>query len=261
VGYSAPRSRVHAQGLWHRSVHVWVVDPQRQCALIQQRSVHKDTNPGCWDVSVAGHITSGDRADETALREAEEEIGLPLRRCYRAGAEGGGQQQRRRLAHLFTAVHSQGGHTAVAGAFQCNEYVDVFLATAGLTLLGSRGRQQVPGGGGGGGGGSGGGGGGGSGGGGGGGSGGGGCGSGGADLWWPAGSGGSVLATLPTCAHSGIAEETSSMALRPGASEVSAMGLVEWCVYHLQWCHSPMTCAMFALLICSTCLHALALLG
>ena len=56
---------MHRDGDWHRSVHVWVVDTAeagRGAArvLLQRRSEHKDTYPGHWDVSVAGHVEAGD---------------------------------------------------------------------------------------------------------------------------------------------------------------------------------------------------------
>ena len=41
----APRSQAHAEGLWHRSVHVWVLEPASRRVLLQQRSAHKDTFP------------------------------------------------------------------------------------------------------------------------------------------------------------------------------------------------------------------------
>jgi isopentenyldiphosphate isomerase len=52
------RSKVHAEGDWHRAVHVWLVDREGGL-LLQRRSEHKDTFPGRLDVSVGGHIESG----------------------------------------------------------------------------------------------------------------------------------------------------------------------------------------------------------
>lgn len=112
---TAPRATCHADGLWHRSVNVWVVNPRTRQVLLQQRSPHKDTYPNCWDVSVAGHITAGDRSDETARRECEEEIGLRV--------------EPRELRLLFTTISTNSGETA-HGTFQCNEYQDVYLAPA-----------------------------------------------------------------------------------------------------------------------------------
>eukprot|EP01012_Entosiphon_sulcatum_P005169 TRINITY_DN12232_c0_g1_i1.p1 TRINITY_DN12232_c0_g1~~TRINITY_DN12232_c0_g1_i1.p1 ORF type:complete len:212 (-),score=21.63 TRINITY_DN12232_c0_g1_i1:14-649(-) len=79
TGEFAPRGEVHTKGYWHRSVHVWFYDPASQKLLLQQRSKHKDTNPGLWDVSAAGHITGSDPVDETVCREVGEELGVERR--------------------------------------------------------------------------------------------------------------------------------------------------------------------------------------
>lgn len=46
--------------------------------LLQKRSMTKDSNPGCYDISSAGHLSSGDIPLEGALRELEEELGITL---------------------------------------------------------------------------------------------------------------------------------------------------------------------------------------
>ncbi len=77
TGESLPRDEVHARGLWHGSVHAWVANGAGQI-LMQQRSFSKKTDPGLWDLSVCGHIAAGDDAIATAIREADEELGLTL---------------------------------------------------------------------------------------------------------------------------------------------------------------------------------------
>lgn len=71
------RSRVHALGLRHRSVHLLVFDSNGRLFL-QKRSMTKDENPGQWDSSVAGHVDSGESYDLCVVREAAEELGLTL---------------------------------------------------------------------------------------------------------------------------------------------------------------------------------------
>lgn len=44
--------------------------------LLQQRSFHKDSYPGMWDSSCAGHISFGDNSLETCVKELEEELGI-----------------------------------------------------------------------------------------------------------------------------------------------------------------------------------------
>ena len=63
--------------LIHRSVHVLVLSPAGR-VLLQKRSMRKDTQPGKWDTSVAGHVGFGQSYEEAARREAEEELGLKL---------------------------------------------------------------------------------------------------------------------------------------------------------------------------------------
>lgn len=72
---SAPRGRVHREGLPHRSVHVAVSDGHGRL-LLQKRSLGKDVAPGKWDISVGGHLDPGESYLEAAHRECGEEIGL-----------------------------------------------------------------------------------------------------------------------------------------------------------------------------------------
>eukprot|EP00747_Dinoflagellata_sp_TGD_P182511 gnl/TRDRNA2_/TRDRNA2_36788_c0_seq1.p1 gnl/TRDRNA2_/TRDRNA2_36788_c0~~gnl/TRDRNA2_/TRDRNA2_36788_c0_seq1.p1 ORF type:complete len:189 (-),score=34.22 gnl/TRDRNA2_/TRDRNA2_36788_c0_seq1:17-583(-) len=104
TGERKARSEVHRDGDWHRSIHVWVVvpgtagaDTQEVELLMQKRAQTKDTHPGLWDVSVAGHIDAGDEPLATAVREAEEELGL------RVAPE--------QLEHIFTVAARVEGET------------------------------------------------------------------------------------------------------------------------------------------------------
>jgi isopentenyl-diphosphate Delta-isomerase len=73
----APRSEVHARGLLHRAVHVFVFNSRGE-VFLQKRSMKKDRQPGVWDSSCSGHVDSGEDYDQTAMRELREEIGLSL---------------------------------------------------------------------------------------------------------------------------------------------------------------------------------------
>lgn len=44
--------------------------------LLQKRSKEKDSFPGCYDISSAGHISAGDEPLESAIRELNEELGI-----------------------------------------------------------------------------------------------------------------------------------------------------------------------------------------
>jgi isopentenyl-diphosphate delta-isomerase type 1 len=84
-----PRSVVHAQGLLHRAIHVFVFNSRGEIFL-QKRSMLKDRQPGVWDSSCSGHVDSGETYDETAVRELHEELGLkinsPLQKLFKIDA-------------------------------------------------------------------------------------------------------------------------------------------------------------------------------
>ena len=90
TGEVQPRSRVHAAGLFHRSVHVWLLHASSGSLLLQQRAAAKDSWPGRWDISAAGHISAGEGPLETAVREVEEVRGAGGGRRRGAGAAEGG---------------------------------------------------------------------------------------------------------------------------------------------------------------------------
>ncbi|GBF20044.1 MULTISPECIES: NUDIX hydrolase [Arenibacter] len=77
TGKSIMKSEAHRKGVFHPSIHVWLYTKNGEI-LIQQRAINKDTHPGLWDVSVAGHIGAGEDVTESAIREVEEEIGLEI---------------------------------------------------------------------------------------------------------------------------------------------------------------------------------------
>lgn len=74
IGQS-PRSRVHAEKLYHRAVHVFVFNTKGEL-LLQKRTATKDEYPSCYTSSASGHVSAGETYDETAPRELEEELGL-----------------------------------------------------------------------------------------------------------------------------------------------------------------------------------------
>lgn len=115
TGEKAPRSVVHATGLYHRAVHTWVVCPSTGEVLLQQRAACKDSWPGRWDISSAGHIVSGGDPLSAACRELEEELGITLPP----------ERFRFLFTHLEELTSEQRGRP-----FINNEFNDVFLVVA-----------------------------------------------------------------------------------------------------------------------------------
>jgi isopentenyl-diphosphate delta-isomerase type 1 len=77
TGQVCPRTIVHQNGYFHATVHVWVVNESGE-VLLQKRSMQKDTHPGLWDISCAGHLSAGDAPLDAAVRELYEELGIVI---------------------------------------------------------------------------------------------------------------------------------------------------------------------------------------
>ena len=79
TGVVKERGVVHEDGSLHPTVHTWIVrsnDKSGYDLLLQKRSECKDSNPGCWDISSAGHVEAGHGYLESAIRELKEELGI-----------------------------------------------------------------------------------------------------------------------------------------------------------------------------------------
>lgn len=78
-GAVSERGVVHREGSLHATAHVWVArreEDGRYGLLLQKRSREKESYPGCYDLSAAGHVAAGDDIIHTALRELGEELGI-----------------------------------------------------------------------------------------------------------------------------------------------------------------------------------------
>ena len=77
TGETVERTLAHSQGIRHRTSHVWLLRKRqgRVEILLQKRSRNKDSFPGCYDISSAGHIPAGVDYVSSALRELKEELG------------------------------------------------------------------------------------------------------------------------------------------------------------------------------------------
>ena len=78
TGEIVERGLAHREGIRHRTAHVWVLRRHagRTEILLQKRSRSKDSFPGLYNTSSAGHVPAGDEPLASALRELQEELGL-----------------------------------------------------------------------------------------------------------------------------------------------------------------------------------------
>jgi isopentenyl-diphosphate delta-isomerase len=76
IGEAQDKKTIHAQGLRHRDVHVWVTNGTHM--LQQHRNEDKKIMPGVWDVAVGEHVQEGETFLDAAVRGTREELGLEL---------------------------------------------------------------------------------------------------------------------------------------------------------------------------------------
>ena len=78
TGEIVSRTLAHTKGIRHRTAHIWIVRRENEHfqVLMQKRAISKDSFPGKYDTSSAGHIQAGDEPLASGLRELAEELGL-----------------------------------------------------------------------------------------------------------------------------------------------------------------------------------------
>ena len=77
TGKTETRANCSKEGLWHKAVCVFIINSKSQ-VLLQKRSEQKDSFPGCYDISSAGHIPAGSDYIPSAVRELKEELGVDM---------------------------------------------------------------------------------------------------------------------------------------------------------------------------------------
>ena len=81
TGETVSRTIAHRDGIRHRTAHVWLLRhglSGETEILLQKRCADKDSFPGCYDISSAGHIPAGQSFGFSAVRELREELGLTV---------------------------------------------------------------------------------------------------------------------------------------------------------------------------------------
>ncbi|MCI8597208.1 MAG: NUDIX domain-containing protein [Lachnospiraceae bacterium] len=116
TGKVKERSEIHRDGDLHGTVHVWLIRYRegRQSAevLLQKRSAHKDSFPGSYDISSAGHVPAGTDFLESAQRELEEELGI--------------KAEKKDLHHIFSHIGYKEARF-YGRVFKNYEYSQVYL--------------------------------------------------------------------------------------------------------------------------------------
>lgn len=92
TGKTEERDIVHAKGLWHREIAVWIMNEKGEI-LLQKRSPNKKQGANNWSTSCAGHVDIGEEPIKAAIREIREELGIPVKEDD--------------LKHLFTAKNKR----------------------------------------------------------------------------------------------------------------------------------------------------------
>jgi isopentenyldiphosphate isomerase len=80
TGETVERAEAHRSAIPHRTSHVWIARRRGSTVqiLLQKRCMTKDSFPGCYDISSAGHIPAGDDFVPSAIRELKEELGVEI---------------------------------------------------------------------------------------------------------------------------------------------------------------------------------------
>jgi isopentenyldiphosphate isomerase len=80
TGESLPRSEVHAKGLWHRTVHIFVYRKVGTGIelLVHLRSETKDLKPNLWAGSFGGHVQAGESLEDALQDELKDETGIDI---------------------------------------------------------------------------------------------------------------------------------------------------------------------------------------
>lgn len=99
-----PRHTMRAKGLLHRVTYVLVFDAQGRL-FVQKRTKTKDLYPGYYDLAAGGVVCAGESYEQSAAREAKEELGIdqPLRPHFKFFFDEGNN---RCWGQVFSCVHN-----------------------------------------------------------------------------------------------------------------------------------------------------------
>ena len=124
-----PRHVMRSQSLRHRVTYIFVFDSSGRL-LVQKRTRIKDLYPGYYDLAAGGVVCVGESYEESATREASEELGIrnrPLQSRFKFYFEGDGNKC---WGMVFTCKHD-GPFVLQAEEVESSEFVDIDTIVAG----------------------------------------------------------------------------------------------------------------------------------
>ncbi|MGN0930053.1 MAG: NUDIX domain-containing protein [Alphaproteobacteria bacterium] len=71
------RNVVHQLGLWHKTIHCWIVKDGDKI-VFQKRGSHLDDNPSKLYTTTSGHLKAGESLEDAFKRETAEELGIQI---------------------------------------------------------------------------------------------------------------------------------------------------------------------------------------
>ncbi|MBW2993884.1 NUDIX domain-containing protein, partial [Candidatus Woesearchaeota archaeon] len=74
---TASREECHEQKLRHKGIQIFILNAEGDL-FVQKRSDSKDTFPGLYEGGITGHVLSGEKCIEAAIRELKEELGIEV---------------------------------------------------------------------------------------------------------------------------------------------------------------------------------------
>lgn len=77
TGKIETREECHKKGLWHRAVYGFLFNKNGD-VLLQKRSGNKKLWPNLWDVTVGGHVLTGEFGEQALIREIKEELDINI---------------------------------------------------------------------------------------------------------------------------------------------------------------------------------------